>query len=496
MDDTDDNSSSTPSGHIPTDEPNFELEASEASDRGTDDVNVEEDVHSSTTTTNKEGPNIELETSGAPDKDTDDVNVVEIDRDTDDNENEDRHSVVRKRAYRKTVEAAERMEHFYNKKKRIKIATFNIGDTVSVAIPKLDRASIDLKRVPAIVTHVHGTKRPNYSLATQFGRLKSKFLAGDLEKFMGVVVPELQHELTLREAARRHHPENLFTKSFCDCASGCASKRCPCLAKNIKCSTHCHSATTCKNKEGPQILGLQQSVSLTERDNDDLKSTSSFLNDNHINAAQRILKNQFPEASGLQDTLLQQNSSFDVLKGPFVQIIHTHNHWITVARSDNDQVKIYDSLRQAPSNDTMETVAKLIMSDHDDIEFTVMHTQLQGENPDCGAFAVAFATSLLFGEDPTQLEYDETTVRDHLRQCLTNQNFAPFPSKPHFRSSAFVTSSQLQIYCLCRCPDNGTMMIECEKCQMWFHAHCVGLRTQRQRKEAANSWVCTKCAKQ
>ena len=106
-------------------------------------------------------------------------------------DDQSRHTVVRKRAFWKTMQAAERMEHFYNKKKRIKIATFSVGDVVSVGVPKLDRATTDMKRILAMITQVHGIKRLSYTLATKYGRLKTNCLAGDLEKFSGPVTPDL-----------------------------------------------------------------------------------------------------------------------------------------------------------------------------------------------------------------------------------------------------------------------------------------------------------------
>lgn len=196
---------------------------------------------------------------------------------------------------------------------------------MSVGVPKLDRASTDMKRVPAIIIHVHGVKNMTYTLATKHGRLKSKHLAGDLEKFSGDVTPDLTQELTLREAARLHSPDTVFTKGYCDCGSGCGSKRCPCRSKAITCSTHCHSSTTCLNKDEPQDLGIS-GPSLSQDDMLKLSSPMEYLNDNHINAAQMLLRQQFPDANGLQDTLLQQNFSFAVQKGQFVQIFHRENH--------------------------------------------------------------------------------------------------------------------------------------------------------------------------
>ena len=253
------------------------------------------------------------------------------------------------------------MEHFYNKGKRIKVEIFSVGDVVSVAIPKLDRASTDMKRLPAVIVQVHGVKRLVYSLAIKYGLLKTKYAAGDIERFSGEVTPDVTTEITLREAAKREHPENKYTKGFCDCATGCQSKRCPCRVKNITCWTHCHGSNTCYNKEEPEDLGIV-GPKLTQDDTIDLSTPTTYLNDNHMNAAQAILRKQLPEANGLQDTLLQQICTFKVQKGPFVQIVHSRNHWITVTRDDK-VIKIYDSLRKLPDKETITLIAKYIRSE-------------------------------------------------------------------------------------------------------------------------------------
>ena len=123
-----------------------------------------------------------------------------------------------------------------------------------------------------------------------------------------------------------------------------------------------------------------------------------------------------------------------------------------------------------------------------------MNTQHQGDLPDCGPFAVAFVTSLLFGEDPTNLEYDMINIRDHLKKCIETNNFVPFPSIPKFRTIEIIQSKTVDIYCTCRCPEfPGQFMIECEVCHVWFHAPCVSIITKKQRKEAEKNWSCEKC---
>ena len=57
----------------------------------------------------------------------------------------------------------------------------------------------------------------------------------------------------------------------------------------------------------------------------DLKdiSESRMLNENIVNAVQKILKKQFKEGNGLQDSVLGQGVNFQVYRSfPFVQLLH------------------------------------------------------------------------------------------------------------------------------------------------------------------------------
>ena len=44
---------------------------------------------------------------------------------------------------------------------------------------------------------------------------------------------------------------------------------------------------------------------------------------------------------------------------------------------------------------------------------------------DCGVFAIATATSLLYGIKPNK--YTQSLLRSHLIKCFENFNFVPFP---------------------------------------------------------------------
>ena len=61
----------------------------------------------------------------------------------------------------------------------------------------------------------------------------------------------------------------------------------------------------------------------------------------HINAAQTLLKQQFPHVPGLQDPTLAETQTFDAQFEEFVQVLHTAGcHWVAVARLGSQESEI------------------------------------------------------------------------------------------------------------------------------------------------------------
>ena len=52
-----------------------------------------------------------------------------------------------------------------------------------------------------------------------------------------------------------------------------------------------------------------------------------------------------------------------------------------------------------------------------------------------------------------------------------------------------------EVYCLCRKPWNGELMVECESCEKWYHPQCVGLALPANSEIASwgHSWRCAAC---
>jgi len=72
-----------------------------------------------------------------------------------------------------------------------------------------------------------------------------------------------------------------------------------------------------------------------------------MLTDLSIDAAQKILRNQFTKSGGLQDTVLGQKLMFKEVSRPFLQILHNgRKHWLLVSNYNCQpgEINLYDSL--------------------------------------------------------------------------------------------------------------------------------------------------------
>ena len=87
------------------------------------------------------------------------------------------------------------MSKHYNK--RHKSASFNVGDTVSIKVPSIDRGNSDLLRLPCVITKVNGHKDINYQLGTKHGILKVCSRGGDLQDHNGTVEVDYSKTVSL-----------------------------------------------------------------------------------------------------------------------------------------------------------------------------------------------------------------------------------------------------------------------------------------------------------
>ena len=166
-----------------------------------------------------------------------------------------------------------------------------------------------------------------------------------------------------------------------------------------------------------------------------------WLSDKHIDAFMTKVKYDYPYFGGLQDTVLQSLRMWEKVTSEYIQVfLVNNNHWVTAstvgARADN--INIYDSMMLYPSSETLDLIAHFHRSTSRQLTFNIMHVQKQENDVDCGAFALAFLSSLVFFQNPTQLSF--SNLREHLAQCFTCGTISPFPSAPCHRQREVLKS--------------------------------------------------------
>ena len=184
-------------------------------------------------------------------------------------------------------------------------------------------------------------------------------------------------------------------------------------------------------------------------------------------------------------------------KGEFVQILNLQgNHWITVSNvgCQPGHINMYDSLHMKLSKDLKKLIADLLQHPGRTITVTHCNVQWQSGGSDCGVFAIAFATSICAGQDPTMKVFDQKKMRKHLITCLENAKMTPFPERSLKRARALKKSQEeVPVYCICRLPDDGKVMVQCGKCSEWYHTSCVQIPRKFLRKDCKEDYYCKCC---
>ena len=139
---------------------------------------------------------------------------------------------------------------------------------------------------------------------------------------------------------------------------------------------------------------------------------NDWLNDNIINASQLLLKKQF-SLQGLRSPQCGRKLRFKVvpLSKIYIQILHVGgNHWITISNLDmsisklfDDRALLYDSaLPRNIAFEMKQQICSFTRPSSKVFRFDVINTMAQPNLFDCGLFAIANATEIAFGYNPSK----------------------------------------------------------------------------------------------
>lgn len=238
-----------------------------------------------------------------------------------------------------------------------------------------------------------------------------------------------------------------------------------------------------------------------------LSSHKTWLSDIVIDAAQSLLAKQFPHITGFQTTVILQGSSYGgyAAKGlPFVQIVNVNSHWISLSNSVSGTVtpgtiNCYDSMHR-----TFFEIPHIIKNVSASLMFLECNTSITVQIPsckqqigsnDCGLFAIANATAVCFGFNPSHCVWKQNKMRPHLARCMKNGKMEMFPHDVCQLTSDVYTTT-FDVFCHCRLPYvEGDSMIECNHCKSWYHRECENISSSRWQKleESNMAYVCSAC---
>lgn len=135
------------------------------------------------------------------------------------------------------------------KRSNSKFPVAEIGDSVRIRVPEVDRAKADSLNIIGVIMLV--TDNNLYKLGTKYGVLNQLYSRNEFtickEKFVSVdEVPKTT--CSLRECARKD--SNLGGQGFqyCNCTGECNTNRCKCRKMRVLCNSKCHKTLSCKNK--------------------------------------------------------------------------------------------------------------------------------------------------------------------------------------------------------------------------------------------------------
>ena len=102
------------------------------------------------------------------------------------------------------------------------------------------------------------------------------------------------------------------------------------------------------------------------------------------------------------------------------------NHWILATNLSCDVgiLRVYDSVYSTIDQEAINTLQCMFNFTRLDME----NFQKQDGGTDCGLFAIAAGTALLYQQDLSATVFNQEEMRSHLCCCIETGVFTPFPT--------------------------------------------------------------------
>ena len=106
------------------------------------------------------------------------------------------------------------------------------------------------------------------------------------------------------------------------------------------------------------------------------------------------------------------------------------SHWVLISTINclQGEVRLYDPLHTSLSSETKTIIAQLMRTEKPSVAVHIMNVSKHAGTQDCGQFAIAFMTSLAYGNNPTTEVYRQDEMRAHLSTCFEKKVMQCFPT--------------------------------------------------------------------
>ncbi|XP_047145632.2 uncharacterized protein LOC124818650 [Hydra vulgaris] len=247
-------------------------------------------------------------------------------------------------------------------------------------------------------------------------------------------------------------------------------------------------------------------ISLCQNDLSDI-SNNGWLSDNVMNIFQSMMKIQFKDINGLQDTILGQNLAFNTYSNiPFVQVLHDgHSHWVAIStyRCKPGEVFLMDSLFHGKvANHTKRQICAIMKCTQKKLTIHALPVQQQSNGADCGVFAISFIYHIISTKtNPENITFSIPEMRAHMLHCIQVNQVSSFPQLLADCKRCFQKDICIELFCSCRMPWNPVenqlkekQMAQCNHCQQWFHRMCENIPDfVFSKKNCRLPWYCHCC---
>ena len=119
-----------------------------------------------------------------------------------------------------------------------------------------------------------------------------------------------------------------------------------------------------------------------------------------------------------------------VMTAEFIQLLHVNgNHWVCLTSTGcpPGHVNLLDSLTKPVISQEIQELAENLLGPNLNSISNIRVPQ-QTNLSDCGVFAIAFATCLCFGQNPSYVTFNVARMRPHLIRCLQTGSMHLFPT--------------------------------------------------------------------